>query len=268
VPPVTAGLRRWLGLDRLEQTVAEQQEHLDQLAVAHHETRLLAEGDAAPAGSLESRYRAEAIRIERRHDAQTPEQIKELRERYADPVYGEVSVWSMVEKLAQCIDPSDCRLFGVSQQVHVLQMIEAMDADGVLTDELLLVALIHDLGKVLLLTDEDPANVVAMNRPVGEHEDGIGLDRATLQWNHDELAWSRLHDLVPDHIGWLIRYHSIDLDSCAALMDDRDRDYHERYLRPFSHYDHDLKSPFALPSTTIAVYRDVIEDAFPQPIRF
>jgi uncharacterized protein YciI len=265
---VTSGLRRWLGVDRLERTVAEQQEHLDRLAAAHHETRMLAEGEAAPPGSPEAAYRAEAIRIERRHDAQTAEQVKELRERYADPVFGEVPVWSLVEKLAQCIDPSDCRLFGASQQVHVLQLIEAMDADGVLTDELLLVALIHDLGKVLLLTDEDPANIVAMNRPVGDHDDGIGLDHATLQWNHDELAWSRFRDLVPEHVAWLVRYHSIDLEACAPLMDDRDRDLADRYLAPFSHYDHDFKSPFALPRTTIATYRDVVEDAFPRPIRF
>jgi len=278
VPAVTSRLRRWLGvdrldqLDRLERTVAEQHEQLEQLAAAHHETRRLAQGDASgrpsSAGDAEAAYRAAALVIERRHDAQTLEQVDELEARYAEPVFGDVTVWSMVEKLAECIDPADCRLFGVSQQVHVLQMIESMDADGVLTTDLLLAALIHDLGKVLLVTDEDPANVVAMNRPIGDHESGIGLDHCRLQWNHDEFAWSRLHDHVPDHLAWLIRYHSIDQVACEPLMDDRDRAYADTYLRLFSRYDHETKSPYVLPVTSIAAYRDVVEDAFPRPIPF
>jgi uncharacterized protein YciI len=185
-----SSVRRWLGVTQLEQAVTAQQEHLDQLAAAHHETRLIAAGDR-PGGDGEAIYRARATTIDRRHDAQTPAQIDELRARYAAPVFGEVPVWSLVEQLAQCIDPSDCRLFGVSQQVHVVQMIEAMEADGVLTDDRLLAALIHDLGKVLLLTEEDPANIVGMNKPVGDFDDGVGLDNCVLQWNHDEFAFSR-----------------------------------------------------------------------------
>ena len=38
--------------------------------------------------------------------------------------------------------------------MHVLQIIDAMETEGTASDEMLLVALVHDLGKVLLLTDE------------------------------------------------------------------------------------------------------------------
>ena len=73
---------------------------------------------------------------------------------------------------------------------------------------------------------------------------------------------------MPDHIAWLIRYHSIVIPECEPLMDDRDRDYVERYLKLFARYDHDTKTPFRLPARQIHEYRDIVEEAFPKPIRF
>jgi hypothetical protein len=179
-----------------------------------------------------------------------------------------VRVWDLLERLAQCIDPSDGRLFGASQLVHVLQMLEAMRADGLDDPDFVLAALVHDLGKTLLLTDEDPANVVCMTAPVGPHEPGVGLDNVLLQWNHDEFGWSRLRDLVPEPIAWLVRYHSIDEATCVPLMDDCDRGYYERYWKPFAHYDHETKSAFRLPATRLDDYRELVEEAFPKPIAF
>ena len=133
---------------------------------------------------------------------------------------------------------------------------------------MLLTALIHDLGKLLLLTDEDPAHIVCMNAIIGHPEPGVGLDACTIQWNHDEFAWSRFRDLVPDHVAWMIRYHSIDLEAVAPFMDDRDRRYADRYLRTFSHYDHETKSAHLRPSIRLDSYRDLVEEAFPDPVRF
>ena len=147
-------------------------------------------------------------------------------------------------------------------------MLEAMERDGVTDTDLVLAALVHDIGKVLLLFGEDPANVVCMTRPIAAAEAGIGLDEATLQWNHDEFAFTRLVDHVPEHVAWLVRYHSIVVPECEPLMNDRDRDYFDRYLRCFASYDHETKTPFALPSRQIQDYRDVSEEAFPKPIRF
>jgi hypothetical protein len=213
-------------------------------------------------------YFERAQLIDDRRQRQTVETVAMLRRKYEAPVLGDVRVWELVELLAQCVDPSDGRLFGASQQFHVLQMLESMERDGLTDPDFLLAALVHDIGKVLLLFDEDPANVVCMTRPIATAEARVGLDHATLQWNHDEFAFTRLVDHVPEHIAWLVRYHSILLPECEPLMDDRDRDYLHRYLQPFGYYDHETKTPFELPSRRIQDYRDLVEEAFPKPIRF
>jgi predicted HD phosphohydrolase len=193
--------------------------------------------------------------------------VAALRRKYEAPILGEVRVWDQIQRLALCIDPTDSRLYTTSQLTHVLQVIEAMESDGVLTPDLLLAALVHDLGKLLLLTDEDPANVVCMNHPIGDYPDGVGLDNVVVQWNHDELGYSRLVGLVPDRVSWLVRYHSLDPVAHRPLMDDRDRGYAE-LLELFFHYDHDTKSAYHRPTIRIGDYRDIVEAAFPEPILF
>lgn len=209
-------------------------------------------------------FAREADVIVRRHRAQTLETVAALRRKYAAPVLGDVPVWTLLGQLAACVDPTDVRLYGVSQQMHVLQMLAAMEADGVTDPVLVTAALIHDVGKVLLLTGEAPENVVCFNEPVGTHEPGIGLDRCVLQWNHDEFAYSRLKDHVSDPVAWLVRYHSIDLARCEPLMDARDRDYLARYLRTFQHYDQESKSPYSIPGRRIEDYRPQVERLLPR----
>lgn len=218
--------------------------------------------------ALADGYSQRAAAIEARHNAQTADTVAALRKKYAAPVLGQVSPWSLVEKLAQCIDPTDRRLLGASQQLHVLQMIDAMEAEGTATEEWLLVTLLHDIGKVLLLTGEAPENVVCMNKPVSVCAPGGGLDNCVMQWNHDEFAYSRLKDHLPDGLAWLVRYHSILPETCEPYMDARDREYTERYLRPFARYDHQTKSPLYLPQRRLEDYRPVVERALPATIVF
>jgi hypothetical protein len=213
-------------------------------------------------------YFVRAREIDERHAAQTLADVDALRRRYTDPVFGEVRVWDLVEQLARCVDPSDCALFCTSQQTHVLQMLEGMANDGIDDPELLLAVLIHDLGKLLLVVGEDPANVVCMNTPIGNHEPGIGLDQCTFQWNHDEFGYSRFRDHVSDGVAWLVRYHSMDVATFAPLMNEQDREYVARYFEVFTRYDHGTKTPFHLPALRIDTYRDLVEDAFPDPIAF
>lgn len=215
-------------------------------------------------GSFES----DAHAIIARHNAQSVEVVAALRKKYSTPVLGRVPVWSLIENLAQCIDPTDMRLYCVSQRVHVLQILEAMERDGVATRELVLAALLHDLGKILLLTGEAPEHVVCVNYPIGRYPPGVGLDNCLMQWNHDEFAYSRLRDHLPEGIAWLIRYHSIVRSSCEAYMDARDREYADRYLDIFARYDLDTKSPYRLPKKSISEYRHVIEEALPREIIF
>ncbi len=225
----------------------------------------------SPIGSPLLLIRAAAQRaaaIEARHNAQTTATIAELQRQYAAPLLGRVSPWSLIEKLAQCIDPTDQRLYGASQQLHVLQIIDAMEAEGTATDEMLLLALLHDLGKVLLLAGEAPENVVCMNRPVTTGDLGCGLAHCMFQWNHDEFAYTRLKNHLPEALAWVVRYHSILPDTCEQYMDARDRDYFARYLQPFARYDHDTKSPLNLPQRRIEDYRYLVERALPATIEF
>jgi Myo-inositol oxygenase len=216
--------------------------------------------------ALAESYRKRAAAIAARHNEQTADTVAALRQKYAAPVLGRVSPWSLVEKLAQCIDPTDCSLFCASQQLHVLQIIDAMEAEGTATEEWLLVTLLHDIGKVLLLTGEAPENVVCMNKPVSVCARGGGLDNCVFQWNHDEFAYSRLKDYLPDGLAWLVRYHSILPETCEEYMDARDREYTERYLRPFARYDHGTKSSMYLPQRRIEDYRGIVDRALPATI--
>jgi hypothetical protein len=267
-----------LDIPVLERKVAHDTDRLVELARAQRATRELVEGVVAEAAagppsngspSDDQRvWREAAAAIVARHQAQSRDDVLRLRAQYETPVFGDCRVFDLLERLGQCVDPTDCRLYGASQLTHVLLMIEAMEADGVLTSELLLAALVHDLGKLLLLTDEDPANVACMNAPIGHHPDGVGLDHVLVQWNHDEFAYSRLVDHVPDRIGWLVRYHSLDPLAVAHLHDERDRRYTREVLETFSHYDHATKTPYRTPGVRLEDYRDLIDEVFPDPIPF
>jgi hypothetical protein len=206
--------------------------------------------------------------IYNRHLNQTTETVAALERKYEAPILGDMRMWDLLALLARCVDPSDPALYCVSQLVHSLQVVSGMEDDGVQDVDLLLSALIHDLGKILLLTGEAPENVVCGNTPIGDHEAGIGLDHCVFQWNHDRFLYSRVKDLVPDHVAWLMRYHGIYVPECEHLMDERDRRYTERYLRVFQKYDKGTKSVYRLPTVRLEKYRALIEDTFPKAIVF
>lgn len=202
------------------------------------------------------------------HDRQTAETVRHLNSKYREPVFGEMRVWDLFQRLAFCVDPTDTGLLNTTQYGHVLQVLEAMEKDHVEDSRWYIAAILHDLGKLLLLTPEAPENVVCLNSPVGYSEEGIGLDNVVMQWNHDEFAYRRLKDYVPEEIAWLIRYHSIKLADCEAYMDERDRAYRDDYLIAFRKYDFGSKSPCRYPSLDMDKYRTMIEEAFPDPIPF
>ena len=205
--------------------------------------------------------------IERR-ESQTLEDFVALSDKYSAPVLGYVRVWNLLTRLAECIDPFDWSLGCTSQLTHALQVIEGMQRDGVSDPDLLLSALVHDIGKLLLLTGEDPVNLGGGNAPIGVFEPGSGFDNCTFQWSHGEFGYMRLRDYVPDHVAWLVRYHSMSIARCEHLMDERDERYFRQYYSVFSQYDRRTKSRFEPPRTLIGDYRDLVEEAFPKPIPF
>src|SRR5262245_5188005 len=216
------------------------------------------------------RFSSNRSSVLERHEAQTRDDVDRLSTKYCEPIYGEVLVWDLFPILARSIDPTDPGLGCASQLTHTLQVVEAMRDDGVSDEDLLLCALIHDLGKVLLTSAEDPANIVGLNAPIGSHDAGVGFDSCVFQWNHDEFGYSRFRDRVPDHVAWLIRYHSVRfaLPAVTRLMDDRDKQYKAQYYTAFSRYDFRSKSLYGVPDSAIDDYRSLIEEAFPAPIPF
>ena len=220
-------------------------------------------------GSPENNFRLAARKLRQLQGEQTAETVRALKAKYESPVLGRFRVWDLIEKLSFCIDPTDVGLGCVSQYMHVNQILSAMEGDRVLDEDMLLTALLHDLGKILLVTGEAPEHVVGFIRPVEEREPGIGLEQALLSFGHDELAYSRFKDLVPEHISWMLRYHSIVLGDCEPLMSAKDSEYEQKYLARFRKYDIGSKDrAFLPPQATLDRYRDFIESRFPEPILF
>ncbi|HAC64738.1 MAG TPA: hypothetical protein DCF68_14680 [Cyanothece sp. UBA12306] len=221
-----------------------------------------------PKDPLEFDFSQRALSIYQKHWEQTVQTVEELKKKYEKPVLGEIQIWQAIELLGRCIDPTDTTLYCLSQLTHSLQVVEGMEQDGITDPELLIAALVHDLGKILLLTDEAPENVVCVNTPIGNNQEGIGLDNCVFQWNHDEYIYARLKDYLPDHIAWLLRYHSIRIAQSEPFMDNRDKDYTERYLIPFRKYDIGTKSVYNLPQKNLGDYHQLLEQFFPKAIVF
>lgn len=214
------------------------------------------------------RFTQTADLILENHDKQTLSDARALSEKYQESVFGHVPVWELIEKLALCIDPTDKILRTTTQYHHTLQVIEAMETAGVSDPDMYLAALLHYLGKLLLLTDEKPENIVCLNKPIGEYESGTGLKNVVFQWNHDEFVYSRFRGLVPRPVEWLLRYHSIRVPLCRQLMDEEDEELFERYFQPFRRFDQGSKSASHIPAVNTQKYRTLIEQAFPEPVAF
>jgi len=219
------------------------------------------------APSPQAFFAADAQPILDRRAQQTVDDVRALRDKYRAPVFGDISLWEAVNVLAHVIDQVDPFLMNVSQEVHTLQVVEGMIDQGA-DDAMLLAGVLHDVGKVLSLVDEDPANIFGTVAPVAEFEPGIGLDQCVLQFGADDFGYSRIVGDVPDHVSWLVRYHSIVPESCEPLMDERDREYYEKYWPMLYRLDGDTKSMSRPPRTRLRDYRSLVDEAFPEPIPF
>jgi len=209
-----------------------------------------------------------ARQIHERHRQQTSETVAALKEKYEHPVFGKVLVWDLIEKLAQCVDLSDPNFCGASQYLHVQQVLAAMEEQSIDDPNLFLIALLHDLGKVFLLSGEVPENVVCTAGHIGEYGPEIGLDNVVYQFGHGELIYSRIKDHVPEPIAWTARFHNINSHDAAPYMNERDRTYTEQYLKPFRFFDTAFTNPYRIPKIDMARFKDLVHQYFPQPILF
>lgn len=228
----------------------------------------------SPGEPRESRPRSadfyrDAQKITERQRSQTKETVLALKKKYEGEVLGKFRVWDLIQKLALCVDPTDTTLLCTSQYMHVCQIIASMEESEKLDETMLMTALLHDLGKVALIAGEAPEHVVCFVKPVEAIEPGGGLDNVIFQFGHDEIAYSRFKDHVPEHIAWMIRYHSTMIDPAEPFMNQSDREKEQKYLSTFREHDQGSKSTHFLPaSMTLDRYRDFVESHFPNPILF
>ncbi len=147
----------------------------------------------------------------------------------------EMPVWSAFDFLNELVDDSDPDT-DLDQMQHLVQTSEAIRNDGH-PDWMVLVGLMHDMGKVLCLFGEPQWAVVGDTFPVGcaysdkivypeffkenpdfsnnlyntkygVYEKNCGLNNVDMSWGHDEYVYHIMKDYLPEEGLYMLRYHS------------------------------------------------------------
>jgi inositol oxygenase len=207
------------------------------------------------------------------HTHQTYEFVIEKRNQYLSFDKKELSIWEAFDFLNQLVDDSDPDT-DLDQFQHLLQTSEAIRKDGH-PDWMVLVGLIHDMGKVLCLFGEPQWAVVGDTFPVGcsysdkiiypeffkenvdynnpsynttygIYEPNCGLRNVHMSWGHDEYVYQMMKDYLPEPALYMLRYHSFYSwhreGSYEHLLDDHDKDM-LKWLNLFNPYDLYSKCP-------------------------
>jgi hypothetical protein len=238
------------------------------MAIGYHHQRTLEalRDEVSGAGSGHFEFRRRAWAISKAHRQQTPQVISALKAKYQKKSSPKLRVWALIDRMSQCIDLTDTRLYCTSQLLHVQQILMEMKAQGIDDPDMQLIALLHDLGKLAHLDGEGPEHVFGRAERIGEYEQGVGLDNVLFRFSHAEIIYLRVKDLVPDHVAWTLRYHNINLDDVSPYMNERDRHYTKEYLMSFRHFDSQTKSRYRVPEIDMTPYRDLVEQTFPKSI--
>ncbi|OMO91592.1 Inositol oxygenase [Corchorus olitorius] len=240
------------------------------------------------------------------HINQTYDFVQKMRKEYSKLERMEMSIWECCELLNEVVDDSDPDL-DEPQIQHLLQSAEAIRKDYPDEDWLHLTALIHDLGKVLLLPKFgglpqwavvgdtfplgcafDEANIhhkyfkenpdyhnPAYNTKNGIYSDGCGLDNVTISWGHDDymyLVAKENKTTLPSSGLFIIRYHSLyPLHKEGAYMhflNDEDKE-NMKWLRIFNKYDLYSKSKVLVDVEKVKpYYLSLIEKYFPAKLKW
>ncbi|GAV62169.1 DUF706 domain-containing protein [Cephalotus follicularis] len=240
------------------------------------------------------------------HINQTYDFVRRLREEYGKLNRMEMSIWECCELLNDVVDDSDPDL-DEPQIQHLLQSAEAIRKDYPDEDWLHLTALIHDLGKVLLLPSFgglpqwavvgdtfplgcafDEANIhhkyfkenPDYNNPAystknGIYSEGCGLNNVMISWGHDDYMYLVAKEngtTLPTAGLFIIRYHSFyPLHKGGAythLMNKEDKD-NLKWLHVFNKYDLYSKSKVLVDVEEVKpYYLSLIEKYFPAKLRW
>ncbi|SER95951.1 inositol oxygenase family protein [Pedobacter rhizosphaerae] len=207
------------------------------------------------------------------HLYQTYEFVQQKKAQYLKFDKKEMPIWSAFEFLNELVDDSDPDT-DLDQMQHLLQTSEAIRNDGH-PDWMVLVGLIHDMGKVLCLFGEPQWAVVGDTFPVGcAYSDKIvypeffqhnpdyqnptyqtklgvytqncGLDNVHMSWGHDEYVYHMMKDYIPEPGLYMLRYHSFYSqhreNAYDHLMNEKDHEMF-KWVRLFNPYDLYSKNP-------------------------
>jgi inositol oxygenase len=233
------------------------------------------------------------------HTCQTYEFVQEKRNDFLKFDKKEMPVWDAFDFLNQLVDDSDPDT-DLDQFQHLLQTSEAIRADGH-PDWMVLVGLMHDMGKVLCLFGEPQWAVVGDTFPVGckysdmvvypeyfknnpdfqnasyQTEVGIyakncGLRNVNMSWGHDEYVYHMLKDYLPEPGLYMLRYHSFYAwhreGAYGYLLDDHDREM-LKWVKLFNPYDLYSKSPEPPDWKKLkGYYTDLVGTYLPETLKF
>lgn len=182
------------------------------------------------------------------HEQQTVEFVRAQRERWLKFNTIRLTVWEMLELLDQVVDESDPDT-DFTQLDHALQTAQSMKIEfpDEKYDWLHLTAFIHDLGKIMAVTDEaknlsglpqwavvgdtfvvgckHPTDGIVFpqffennpdtkdaryNTRLGIYKEGCGLNNVLMSWGHDEYLYHfcNKYSSIPEEGLHIIRYHS------------------------------------------------------------
>lgn len=207
------------------------------------------------------------------HINQTFDFVKEKQKDFLQFNRKQMTIWEAFDFLNTLVDDSDPDT-DLDQFQHLLQTSEAIRKDGH-PDWMVLVGLMHDMGKVLCLFGEEQWAVVGDTFPVGckysdkivypeffkenpdyknsdynskygIYEPNCGLRNVHMSWGHDEYIYQLLKDYVPEPGLYMLRYHSFYAwhreGEYDHLMDDHDREM-LKWVKLFNPYDLYSKCP-------------------------
>jgi inositol oxygenase len=279
------------GLDEWEEDVLRRYPDAETIATARS-TEEFRNYDAPVRDTVREFYRMN-------HTCQTYEFVQEKRNNFLKFDKKEMPVWAAFDFLNQLVDDSDPDT-DLDQFQHLLQTAEAIRTDGH-PDWMVLVGLMHDMGKVLCLFGEPQWAVVGDTFPVGcgysdkvvypeyfqnnpdfqnstyQTELGVyskncGLRSVNMSWGHDEYVYQMMKDYLPESGLYMLRYHSFYAwhreGAYSYLLDDHDREM-LKWVKLFNPYDLYSKSPTPPDWTNLkGYYEDLVGKYLPQTLKF
>ncbi len=233
------------------------------------------------------------------HTYQTYDFVKQKQKEYLSFDKKEMPVWDAFQFLNQLVDDSDPDT-DLDQFQHLLQTSEAIRKDGH-PDWMVLVGLMHDMGKTLCLFGEPQWAVVGDTFPVGcaysdkiiypeyfvnnpdyndpryntkygVYEPNCGLRKVDMSWGHDEYIYHMLKGRIPEGGLYMLRYHSFYAwhreGGYDHLLDDHDREM-LKWVKLFNPYDLYSKSPEPPDWNKLkGYYTELIQKYLPETLKF